>query len=196
VSQTPISESDIDIVLFDLGGVLIEVGGVASLQEMVGNLANEEVWHRWLSCPWVRRFEKGECSDVEFSHGFVPEWKLDIAPERFLEIFRDWPVGPYSGTTELLAEVRQSVPIGCLSNTNSVHWEHQASQWPLLGMFDYRFLSFELGLVKPDEAIFRAVSEQVPFPRDRVLYLDDVAQNRTPRDRSDSDQSKSLASMR
>jgi glucose-1-phosphatase len=153
------------------------VGGVASLQEMVGNVTSEEVWDRWLSCPWARRFEMGECSEAEFSVGFVAEWNVDIAPERFLEIFREWPIGPYSATTEVLTEVRQSVPIGCLSNTNSVHWEHQTSRWPVLGMFDFRFLSFELGLVKPDAAIFHAVAEQLPFQRDRVLYLDDVAQN-------------------
>ena len=43
---------------------------------------------------------------------FVTEWNVDIAPERFLEIFRDWPIGPYSGRTEVLTEVRQSDPIG------------------------------------------------------------------------------------
>ena len=53
-----------------------------------------------------------------------------------------------------VAEVQQSVQIGCLSNTNSMHWEHQTSLWPVLDRFDFRFLSFELGLAKPDQAIF------------------------------------------
>jgi glucose-1-phosphatase len=104
-------------------------------------------------------------------------WGLDVAPERFLEIFRDWPIGPYPGTPYLLAEVQQSVQIGCLSNTNSMHWDHQTSLWPVLDMFDFRFLSFKLGLAKPDEAIFHAVAERLPFRRDRILYFDDVAVN-------------------
>jgi len=171
------SGSEIGFVLFDLGGVLIELGGVASLQELAGIASDEEVWQRWLASPWVRRFEKGECSAVEFSTGVVSEWELAISPERFLEVFGDWPVGPFSGSQELLSEVHQSVPIGCLSNTNSLHWEHQASQWPMLGTFDAQFLSFELGLVKPDPAIFQAVADQLPVRRDRVLFLDDVALN-------------------
>jgi putative hydrolase of the HAD superfamily len=168
---------DVDFVLFDLGGVLIELGGFASFQEMVGVASDEQVWHQWLASPWVRRFEQGRCSAVEFSVGVVAEWQLDLSPERFLEVFRDWPIGPFPGTQSLLDDVQALVPIGCLSNTNSMHWDHQLAQWPLLAMFDRTFLSFELGLVKPDLDIFRAVADQLPAPRERVLYLDDVALN-------------------
>jgi FMN phosphatase YigB (HAD superfamily) len=56
-----------------------------------------------------------------------------------------------------------------------MHWEHQASQRPMLGMFDLQFLSLELGLVKPGAAIFQIVADQLPVSRDRVLDLDDVA---------------------
>ncbi len=171
------SERPVDFVLFDLGGVLIELGGVAALQELAGAIGDDEVWFRWLASPWVRRFERGECSATEFSTGFVSEWDLDVSPERFLDIFRYWPIGPFPGTIELLSETRRSVPIGCLSNTNSMHWDHQFSHWPELGLFDFRFLSFELGMVKPDEAIFQAVADRLPVGRHRVLYLDDVAVN-------------------
>jgi putative hydrolase of the HAD superfamily len=170
-------DHEVDFVLFDLGGVLIELGGVAALQELAGVVGGDELWIRWLASPWVRRFERGECSATEFSTGFVSEWELDVSPDRFLAIFRDWPIGPYPGTTELLRETQRSVPIGCLSNTNSLHWDYQFSQWPVLGLFDFRFLSFELGMVKPDEAIFQAVADRLPVGRERVLYLDDVAVN-------------------
>jgi FMN phosphatase YigB (HAD superfamily) len=140
-------------------------------------VSDEEVWHRWLASPWVRRFERGGCSASEFSVGVVAEWGLAISPERFLDIFRRWPIGPFDGAPELLAEVRRSVPVGCLSNTNTLHWEYQSAAWPMLGAFDFRFLSFELGLVKPDQEVFRTVADRLPVSPDRVLYLDDVALN-------------------
>jgi putative hydrolase of the HAD superfamily len=167
----------VEFVLFYLGGVLIELGGVATLQEMAGIASDDDVWHRWLASPWVRRFETGRCSAVEFSVGVVAEWQLDLPPERFLEVFRDWPIGPYPGAQDLVDEVQRSVPVGCLSNTNSMHWEHQSAMWPLLDGFDRTFLSFELGLVKPDVDIFQAVADQLPVDRARVLFLDDVALN-------------------
>ncbi len=168
---------DIDLVLFDLGGVLVELGGVGALQEMAGMVNSDEVWHRWLASPWVRRFEQGRCSPTEFSAGVVAEWGIDVTPDRFLEIFLHWPIGLFPGAPELLAEVQASVPIGCLSNTNVLHWDHQFSSWPALGMFDFTFLSFELGMVKPDTDVFDAVADQLPVDRCRVLYLDDVALN-------------------
>jgi glucose-1-phosphatase len=167
----------IGFVLFDLGGVLIELGGVVSLQELAVTVGNEETWHQWLSSSSVRTFEKGECSATEFSARMVSQWDLNITPERFLEIFRDWPIGPYPGASELLAQVRRSVQIGCLSNTNAMHWEHQTSSWPVLDMFEFRFLSFELGLAKPDRAIFQAVADRLPFRKERILHLDDGAAN-------------------
>jgi putative hydrolase of the HAD superfamily len=167
----------IDFVLFDLGGVLIELGDLTRLQEMSEIVGTEEIWGQWLASPWVRRFEKGQCSATEFSVGVMAEWDVDIAPQRFLEIFRDWPIGPYPGTSELLAKLKRSKSIGCLSNTNAMHWEHQTSVWPMLDAFDFRFLSFELGFAKPDEAIFHAVNDRLPFRPERVLYFDDVEAN-------------------
>ena len=172
-----VSDVGIDFVLFDLGGVLIELGDVSSLQELAVAVGSDDEWHHRLSSSWVRRFERGECSAAEFSAGAVSEWGLEVTPERFLEIFRDWPIGPYPGTAELLAAVQRSVQIGCLSNTNAMHWEHQMSSWPVLQMFDFRFLSFELGMGKPDEAIFQAVADRLPFEKDRILYFDDVGVN-------------------
>lgn len=167
----------IDVVLFDLGGVVVELGGVGALQELAGMVSSDAVWHRWLSSPWVREFERGGCSPAEFAVGVVSEWEIDITPDRFLEIFLRWPIGPFPGAPELLDEVRASVPIGCLSNTNTLHWEYQFSHWPVLQTFDFAFLSFQLGLVKPDAAIFEAVARQLPADPDRVLYLDDIAVN-------------------
>jgi putative hydrolase of the HAD superfamily len=168
---------DVDIVLFDLGGVLIELGGVAALQVMAGIAEDEAVWEKWLTSPWVRRFEAGRCSAVEFSSGVVSEWDLDVTPEQFLEIFRDWPIGPLPGSAELLADVQRQVPVGCLSNTNTLHWEHQFARWPILAVFDHRFLSFDLGLVKPDRSVFKAVADRLQMRPDGVLFLDDNALN-------------------
>jgi HAD superfamily hydrolase (TIGR01509 family) len=172
-----VTHLDIDLVLFDLGGVLIELGDVSSLQEVATVVGTDEQWREWLASPWVRKFEKGECSEREFAVQVVSEWGLDVAPERFLQIFRDWPTGPYPGTTELMLEVKRSAQIGCLSNTNAMHWRHQSTTWPVLDTFDFRFLSFELGFAKPEKAIFQAVADRVPFSPDRILYFDDVAVN-------------------
>jgi HAD superfamily hydrolase (TIGR01509 family) len=168
---------EIEVVLFDLGGVLVDFGGVAPMRELAGIDSDDELWSRWLTCRWVRSFERGECSADDFATGVVGDWGLPVEPETFLDAFRSWPGGPLPGADALLRSVQRAVPAGCLSNTNALHWEHQFARWPILDAFDFRFLSFELGYVKPDRDVFDRVAQLLAAPPSRVLFLDDNALN-------------------
>jgi putative hydrolase of the HAD superfamily len=164
---------EIDIVLFDLGGVLFDFGGVDGMKALASIDDDEELWRRWLGCPWVRAFERGGCSQEDFAAGVVDEWGLAVAPEEFLRLFRSWLGGPLAGAESLVEETRRAVPVGCLSNTNAVHWGDHENRWSLFESFDARFLSFEIGCVKPDAEIFDHVAASLAVPRDRILFLDD-----------------------
>ncbi len=162
-----------DVVLFDLGGVLIDFGGVAAMKELAGIDTDDELWRRWLACEWVRTFERGHCSADEFARGVVADWALALEPEEFLAAFRSWPRGPLPGAAELVGEVRATIRAGCLSNTNSLHWEDHYGRWTVLEQLDERFLSFEIGHVKPDRSIFDRVAELLGTRPERVLFVDD-----------------------
>jgi glucose-1-phosphatase len=171
------SGGPIDLVLFDLGGVLIDPGGVGPMRELSGLSSDEEVWARWLGCRWVRSFEAGGCSPEEFAAGVVDDWELELEPAAFLAEFARWPGLPYPGALELVSEVRALVAVGCLSNTNALQWNANYEGTPVTEAFAHRFLSFELGLVKPDREIFDAVAGSLPVSRERVLFLDDNVVN-------------------
>jgi putative hydrolase of the HAD superfamily len=164
------------VVLFDLGGVLIRLAGVSAMQELAGIDDEAEVWRRWLSCEWVRRFERGQCAGPEFASGVVADWDLPVTAAEFLESFRNWPDGLHEGAVDLVATVRRQAMVGCLSNTNSIHWTDQA-EWGLAGMFDVTFLSYQLGLVKPDPEIFDHVASELGVDPTNIFFLDDNAIN-------------------
>jgi HAD superfamily hydrolase (TIGR01509 family) len=170
------STPGVEIVLFDLGGVLHSLKGVALMRELSGLDTDEEVWRRWLSCEWVRSFERGRCSAEEFAHGVVTEWELAIEPSEFIGTFVDWPESPFDGAEELVSEVKRQVMVGCLSNTNALHWS-RVSGWPLLRHFDHTFLSFDVGMVKPDPEIFEHVANTVGTVPGHILFLDDNVVN-------------------
>jgi HAD superfamily hydrolase (TIGR01509 family) len=167
----------IEFVLFDLGGVLVDPGGVGKMRELSGIDTDEELWERWLACRWVRSFEAGRCSPEEFASGVVGDWRLDLEPAEFLEEFGSWPGHPYPGAEELVAVVRDAVEIGCLSNTNALQWQANYELTPITDALALRFLSFELGMVKPDREIFEEVATRLPVPPEQVLFLDDNAAN-------------------
>jgi putative hydrolase of the HAD superfamily len=170
-------EPYVEIVLFDLGGVLLEVGGVAPMRELSGIDTDEELWARWLGCRWVQQLEAGRCTADEFAAGVVADWELPVTPSKFLATFGAWMNQPFPGAVELVAETGCAVRIGCLSNTNAFQWDAHFGALPLIDAFEFRFLSFELGLVKPDPAIFEAVAAGLQASPDRVLFLDDNAIN-------------------
>ena len=167
------SRTGIELVLFDLGGVLIEVPGVDAMIELTGIGSPEEVWRRWLSCRWVRQFESGACSETDFAAGLIEDWQLPISERDFLESFGSWATKPFPGAEELVAETAAAVPVGCLSNTNALHWEQQLGQWPMMELFGHTFLSFQTGFVKPDRQAFDHVVSAASIEPDRILFLDD-----------------------
>ena len=59
-----------------------------------------------------------------------------------------------------------------LLNTNALHWNEHLVEWPLIQLFDTRYLSFEIGALKPDRQAFDHVAGLVPPSPDRVLFLD------------------------
>lgn len=166
-----------EIVLFDLGGVLTEFRGAAALKQLTGARSEQEIWNRWLRSPWVRRFEAGDCSPREFADGVVTEWDLQLSPEQFVEAFTYWLQDPFEGAEQLVRDTSRRATVGCLSNTNSLHWRHVIGRWPMLDLFTHRFLSFELGMVKPDREIFQYVTTSLGVDPKQILFLDDNMPN-------------------
>src|SRR5512132_1938643 len=84
----------IRVVLFDLGGVFIDLSGVPT---MIGWLSNrvspEELWRMWLTSPAVRAFETGRTTPEAFADELIAEMKLPVTKEQFLEAFTCWPRG-------------------------------------------------------------------------------------------------------
>jgi len=167
----------IEVVLFDIGGVLADWTGLPVMRELTGAGTDLDVAGRWLMSPWVRRFESGNCSEQEFAEGVVAEWGFPFTPQQFLEKFLSWLDGPFAGAEQMVRETNARAMVGCLSNTNALAWREIISHWPLTALFECSFLSFELGAVKPDREIFGLVIDQLPMPPDRVLFLDDNAIN-------------------
>lgn len=163
------------VILFDLGGVLIENNGRQALTAMLPRpLEVQEMWRKWLDSPVVRRFERGESSAQEFAADFVGEWEIALDPATFIGEFATWPRGLFDGAEALLARLKSRHHLACLSNTNAIHW----ARFPQLhALFDSSFLSHEMGHVKPDPEAFQYALAQLGVPPGDVWFFDDLAPN-------------------
>lgn len=172
---SPQAGGQIEVVLFDIGGVLVRFSGLEVLRELTGGDSELDVAARWLMSPTVRSYESGGCTDEQFAQGVVEEWGLPYTAAEFLEIFPTWLDDPFDGSEQMIRQTSARAAVGCLSNTNALAWRSIISHWPLSALFEdrYRFLSFELGAVKPDLEIYERVIERLPVPPAHVLFLDD-----------------------
>lgn len=82
------------------------------------------------------------------------------------------------GTADLIAEVRAAghLVLG-LSNFSAETFPWCRERYPVFAQFDDIVLSGEVGLAKPDPAIYRLVCERSGISPGRAVFLDDVATN-------------------
>ena len=166
--------SDYDVLLFDLGGVIVELSGVPVWKRWLGGrMSDREIWASWIQSPAVRRFERGDCDADEFARALVREFDLPVDGATFLEHFERWPRGTFPGALELLAELRESHRVACFSNTNALHWPKFLDDMGLGEAFHDCFASHELGALKPDRQAFERVLRALGCAPGRVLFLDD-----------------------
>ena len=169
-------EQELEVLLFDLGGVLVDFVGFERLNLLLDEPSDDTaIRKRWIESEALRRFESGQISPAEFAQLFVTEWQLSASPDDFLHLFSDWSRGLYPGADRLLQRLQRTHRLACLSNSNRVHGPSQR-RW-LDGFVDHFFFSYEMGLAKPDPAIFARTIRRLAVAPIRIAYFDDTTVN-------------------
>ncbi len=169
------TRTDTPVLLFDIGGVLVENAGFSALAALLpGEPGEAAVKDRWLTSSAVRDFERGMIAPAEFADRFLAEWGLTLTPEAFIAEFLAWPRGFYPGALALLARLRPRYHVGCLSNSNALHW---AKFDGFAGLFETMHVSHLMGRIKPDPDMFAATIESLGVDPSVIVYFDDSPLN-------------------
>ena len=147
----------IDVILFDLGGVLVELAGVEKMLEWSPGIdSTEELWRRWLRSDAVRRFETGATDRDAFARDVIAEFGVPVPADEFLAAFTWWPRAVLPGAHELLASLRDRYRLASVSNTNEIHWARFSGQWSLDRAFHHNFPSHLVGQAEAGRRVLRA----------------------------------------
>lgn len=164
----------IEAILFDLGGVLIELAGVERMLAWSPSLGTtEELWRRWLGSPAVRAYETGRTGRDAFADGIIEEFGLPVGRDAFLAEFAWWPRALHPGARGLLAALAPRYTLASLSNTNELHWARFERDWSLPSMFHRNFPSYAVGKLKPDADYFEHVLDELRIDPSQALFVDD-----------------------
>ena len=168
----------IRVVLFDIGGVLVEPSGVATMLDWMRNTVTpEELWRMWLTSPCVRAFETGLLSPEEFADQVIIDFRLPVQRAEFLEEMTHWSVTLFPGAIQLIEQIPVRYDRATLCNTNVIHWKYLMKNAGLVRAFPHHFASHLIGKIKPDAEAFQHVTEVLRCEPEEVLFLDDNEMN-------------------
>ncbi|MCF2444836.1 HAD family phosphatase [Dyadobacter sp. CY345] len=174
-------------IVFDLGDVILNID-VPLASRSFGKLSGREQ-HEILTLfkenELFRLFETGLVDEDAFRNMIrelleFPDWSEEIIDTAWNSLLLDIP----PARIELIKELSKNYRLFLLSNTSSIHIKqvnkilHAATGIEKLDdLFEKVYLSYEMGLMKPDPAIYLRVLEESGLVAEETLFLDDNADN-------------------
>lgn len=166
--------SSVDVLVFDLGGVLVDWNGIDPLVRLSqGKLDPEQARRFWIETPWIAELDTGACTPEAFSAAMAEHLGLDIGAADMTSQLDSWLRGAYPGAAEMLARLGERHRLAVLSNNNALHWGKIEREFDLLHRFDRLFASHLIGLRKPDDAVYRHVQDKLGAAPQRIAFFDD-----------------------
>ena len=171
-------DGDIKHLVFDLGGVIVELRGLPILPQWTGSSDSaESTWEKWLTSDAPKAFESGLIDSDEFAERIVTELSLEVTPEDYLEYFTTLPIGPYQGALKLLQALKPNYTTALFSNSNEIHWPLKMGIMQLDTAFHHHFASHLMGMAKPDAEAYQYVIDSLEVDPQQILFFDDNQMN-------------------
>ena len=177
--------SKIKNIIFDLGGVLLNINPILSLMEFgkISGIDTKELESKLLNENVFQKLETGSLNPQQFRQALCRIMNFTMGDD---EIDRAWnmllldfPVNRVA----LLKEIQKNYRVFLLSNTNILHYWHYTNcfheqyEIQMSDLFEKMFLSYEIGLHKPDPAIYKFVLDHANIHNAETVFIDDSLQN-------------------
>ena len=162
-----------DLVVFDLGGVLVRIAQSWEEAHRRADLAGEPLADADWDPRWVATEEllaTGAIGHEEAHRRIAAASRGRYGPEDIRRVRAAWLIEEYPGVGAVVEAVHASgLETAVLSNTNELHWdrvlraESEAGRFATVRSIGRHFASHQLRAVKPDAAAFDAVTRDTGY---------------------------------
>jgi len=172
--------ANVDALLFDLGGVLIEIDFDRAFESWAeaARIPPSLIASRFSFDSSYEAHERGEIDTNEYFAHLRELLGLPLSTDDLLAGWNAIFVRPSAGIDSLLQRLAGSFPLYLFSNTNPAHrafWQSRYAR--LLAPFSGIFCSCDLGARKPAEEAFLEVCRRIGIAASRIAFFDDQAEN-------------------
>ena len=165
------------IIVFDLGRVIVDfdLSKVSRTLAAVSGAREPDIISFMFENDLSRAHDLGTITGKDFFESLRRKFNFPLTFEQFMPIWNEiFTLIP--GMEELITKLKASYRVGLLSNTNKLHFDYIAETYPVIRGMDW-FLSCDLHLMKPDQAIYRKVADFYRVPPSEIFFTDDMRQN-------------------
>jgi putative hydrolase of the HAD superfamily len=173
-------EVPVDALLFDLGGVIIEIDFGRAFAHWAGRAGVEAaaLQERWRMDDPYAQHEIGRIDAPGYFASLRDSLGIDLPDAEFEAGWQSIFLREVPGIRPVLEAAAKRWPLYLFSNTNVSHHRHWSSRYgDVLAYFQRIFVSNELGKRKPDPVAFHAVAQAIDVPPERILFFDDTLSN-------------------
>ncbi|MEZ8031780.1 MAG: HAD family phosphatase [Nitrosopumilus sp.] len=172
--------ANISCVLFDLGGVIVNWHNSWLIQDVSDEF---QLQKEKLSKEYYKNLPKiatGKINEKELWNIIGKELeskKLMNLNESLLDRIFQKHCSLNNSMINLSKELSQKgITVGILSNTEPASYS-AIEKLTSLDHFEYKFLSYNIGYLKPNQEIYRHVIDNVPFLKEELFFIDDLKTN-------------------
>ena len=175
---------NIKSIIFDLGGVIINLDPQLTFDafKIAGAEGFESEFIEFNRSEIFDEFEKGQLSPAAFRTALTQQLGLNISEKAFDNIWNKLLLDIPNERINLIRKLSKKYQIYLLSNTNAIHMQHinnmlqEQFGWDNFNaIFHKAYLSYEMGLIKPDPAIFETIINNHQLSANETLFIDDSA---------------------
>jgi putative hydrolase of the HAD superfamily len=178
-------KTSITTIIFDFGGVIINLDLPTCIQNLkkLGTNDIENYLSNFGQKDFFLKFEIGEIGTPEFRNEIRKLTNKTITDAEIDNAWCSFLCDIPSERLELLEKLRKKYRLLLLSNSNPLHVEVsaaialQGTGKTIRDYFDKCYFSYEMGLTKPDPAIFEALLADAGLEATECLFLDDGPKN-------------------
>lgn len=192
-----IENSIVSDIIFDLGGVLLDLNmeGIGEACKRLGinpelffvktDAENTSTVCQGISASQaITAYQVGEMTSEEFLSLVLSHCSEGITREDIIEAWNACIGVIPQWRLDLIKELRRKgYHTHLLSNTNDLHWEEikrrffMEEGYTCQDLFDHVFVSHEMHLAKPSPAIFHVAVQQIGRPAEQCIFIDDTLLN-------------------
>lgn len=172
-------------LIFDMGGVLVDLDiedCKRAFKEDLGYYRIDEIIDPCHQKGIYGDLEEGLISPEEFRNAVLDESRQGALPEDVDKAMWHILVGIEPYKAELLKRLSESYELYMLSNNNGICLPRSREIFadagvPLDAIFRKCYFSFEMKALKPSEAFYKAVMEDIGLAKEDMLFIDDSQKN-------------------